>query len=397
MLEQGYSLPVKKPLFIGHEIYRGSSYGSGHPLRVPRVSTVMDLGRALGWLPGAQFVTSPRAKPKALHAWHRPDYVAALVRIEGAQQTQAGDRERFGIGTVTNPVFPEIFRRPATAAGGSILAGEMLAQGGIVYNPAGGTHHGMPDRANGFCYLNDPVLAMLSLRYHGVRRIAFVDIDAHHCDGVAAGFAGDAECLMISVHEEGLWPRTGALEDDAGGNAVNLPVPRGFNDSDMAHVREALILPKVAEFGAEAIVFLCGADGVVDDPLAHLCLSNNAHWELLRGLMGLGVPRLLVLGGGGYNPWTVGRMWTGIWGILNDHDVGAPLPQAARDVLGALTFEGNRRGRNPPAHWFTTLQDAPQADAAINEVVQARVAVLARRPLPSRARQGRARPAAEHR
>jgi acetoin utilization protein AcuC len=344
----------------------------------------MDLSRALGWLPEAQFLTSPRAKPKALHAWHTPEYVAALQRIEAMQQTDAGDRERFGIGSVTNPVFPEIFRRPATAAGGSILAGELLAQGGIVYNPAGGTHHGMPDRANGFCYLNDPVLAMLSLRHHGVRRIAFVDIDAHHCDGVAAGFAGDPDCLMISVHEEGLWPRTGALEDDAGGNAVNLPVPRGFNDSDMAHVREALILPKVAAFDPDAIVFLCGADGVVDDPLAHLCLSNNAHWDVLRGLMDLGVPRLLVLGGGGYNPWTVGRLWTGIWGILNGYDVGVQLPEVARDVLGALTFEGNRRGRNPPAHWFTTLQDAPQGDAEIREVVRGRVATLARRPLPRR-------------
>ena len=370
---------MQKPLFIGHEIYRGSSYGALHPLRVPRVSTVMDLSRAMGWLPEAQFITSPRAKPKALNAWHTPEYVAALQRIEAQQEVRVGDRERFGIGTVTNPVFPEIFRRPATAAGGSILAGELLAEGGIVYNPAGGTHHGMPDRANGFCYLNDPVLAMLSLRHHGVQRIAFVDIDAHHCDGVAHAFAGDPDCLMISVHEEGLWPRTGVLEDEGGGSALNLPVPRGLTDSDMAYVREALILPKVAEFSPDAIVFLCGADGVEDDPLAHLSLSNNAHWDILRGLLDLGVPRLLVLGGGGYNPWTVGRLWTGVWGILNGRDVGAAMPQAGREVLRALTFEGNSRGRNPPAHWFTTLQDAPQEDAGISAVVRQRVAHLAAR------------------
>ena len=96
------------------------------------------------------------------------------------------------------------------------------------------------------------------------------------------GFAGDPDCLMISVHEEGLWPRTGALEDDAGGSAINLPVPRGFNDAEMAYVRDALILPKLAEFRPDAIVFLCGADGVEDDPLAHLGLSNNAHWDVLR-------------------------------------------------------------------------------------------------------------------
>ncbi|UWR26633.1 acetoin utilization protein AcuC [Sulfitobacter sp. S223] len=375
---------MDKPLFIGHEIFRGSSYGPKHPLRVPRVSTVIDLSRAMGWLPRAQYVTAPRAKPKALHAWHDPDYIAALQRVEAAQQTQSDDLARYGIGSVTNPVFPEIFRRPATAAGGSILAGELLAQGGVIYNPAGGTHHGLPARANGFCYLNDPVLAMLSLRHHGVQRIAYVDIDAHHCDGVAAGFAGDPDCLMISVHEEGLWPRTGVIDDDAGGNAINLPVPRGLRDSEMAHIRDALILPKVAEFAPDAIVFLCGADAVEDDPLAHLSLSNNAHWDILRGLMALGVPRLLVLGGGGYNPWTVGRMWTGVWGILNGHTPGEDLTKAGEEVLRALTFHGNSRGRNPPEHWFTTLRDAPQEDAGTSPVVRQRVATLARRPFPKR-------------
>lgn len=374
---------VSKPLFIGHEIFRGSSYGAFHPLRVPRVSTVMDLSRAMGWLPATQFITSPRAKPKALHAWHDPAYVAALQRIEAAQQTQPDDLVRFGIGSANNPVFPEIFRRPATAAGGSILAGELLANGGIVYNPAGGTHHGLQGRANGFCYLNDPVLAMLSLRHNGVRRIAYVDIDAHHCDGVAAGFAGDSDCLMISVHEEGLWPRTGLLEDDAGGNAVNLPVPRGLDDTGMGYIRDALILPKVAEFAPDAIVFLCGADAVEDDPLAHLSLSNNAHWGILRGLMALGAPRLLVLGGGGYNPWTVGRLWTGVWGILNGHAPSEEVTPEAEAVLRALSFKGNSRGRNPPAHWFTALKDAPQADGAIPQVLRERVELLLRRPLPT--------------
>ncbi|QUJ75964.1 acetoin utilization protein AcuC [Sulfitobacter albidus] len=366
---------MHRPRFIGHEIFRGSSYGDWHPLRVPRVSTVMDLARALDWLPRQQFITSPRAKPRALHQWHTPAYVAALQRIENAQEASKQDRDRFAIGTPTNPVFAEIFRRPATAAGGSILAGELLAGDGVIYNPAGGTHHGMPDRANGFCYLNDPVLAMLSLRYHGVRRIAYVDIDAHHCDGVAVGFAGDPDCLMISIHEEGLWPRTGAIEDDGGGNAINLPVPRAFNDDEMAHVRDALILPAVAAFKPEAVVFLCGADGVEDDPLAHLGLSNNAHWDVLRGLLALGIPRFLALGGGGYNPWTVGRMWAGVWGILNGRDIPDHLPPEAEDVLRALRFDNNRRGRNPPEAWFTTLRDAPR-HGAIREDVRARVRYL---------------------
>jgi acetoin utilization protein AcuC len=368
---------MHEPLFIGHEIFRTSSYGRWHPLRVPRVSTVMDLSRALGWLPKAQFITSPRAKPAALTHWHTSEYVAALQRVETSQEPTETDRKRHDIGSVTNPVYPEIYRRPATAAGGSMLAGELLRDGGVIYNPPGGTHHGMPDRANGFCYLNDPVLAMLSLRRNGVRRIAYIDIDAHHPDGVEVGFGGDPDCLMISVHEDRLWPRTGPIDNDAGGNAFNLPVPRGFNDSEMAFVRDELILPKVAAFRPEAIVFLCGADGVEEDPLSHLALSNNAHWDVLRGLMGM-APRLLVLGGGGYNPWSVGRLWTGVWGVLNGRTFPDRLPAAAEEVMRGLRFDGNRRGRNPPQHWFTTLRDAPRP-GPIRDDVRVGVATLMKR------------------
>ncbi|GFE65320.1 acetoin utilization protein AcuC [Litoreibacter roseus] len=360
--------------FIGSEIYRTSTYGPWHPLRVPRVSTVMDLSRALGWLPQDVYLNSPRAKPAALHVWHTPEYIAALQKAEATRSVSQPDRETFHIGTPANPVFPEMYRRPATAAGGSLLAGELLRDGGVIYNPAGGTHHGMPGHAGGFCYLNDPVLAMLSLRRNGVTRIAYVDIDAHHPDGVARGFHGDPDCLMISVHEDGLWPRTGALEDRAGGSAINLPVPQGLNDDEMAYIRDALILPQVDRFKPDAIVLQCGADAVEEDPQSHLSLSNQAHWSIVRALMGM-APRYLVLGGGGYNPWSVGRLWTGVWGILSGQTIPTHLPPEAEQVLRALTFDGNRRGKNPSAHWFTTLADRPR-NGAIRDVVRQRVSVL---------------------
>jgi acetoin utilization protein AcuC len=338
---------------------------------------VIDLSRALGWLPAEQYISSPRAKPKALTNWHSPEYIETLQRAEHRQYVTSEERARFNLGTLSNPVFPEVFRRPATAAGGSILAGELLADGGVVYNPAGGTHHGLPGKANGFCYLNDPVLAMLSLRAQGVQRLAYVDIDAHHPDGVEVGFAGDPDCLMISVHEENLWPKTGRLEDEAGGNALNLPVPRGFNDDEMALVRDKLILPQVSAFQPDAIILQCGADAVAEDPLAHLSLSNNAHWEILRGILGL-APRLLVLGGGGYNPWTVGRLWTGVWGILAGKEIPERLPPEAEAVLRNLRLSGSSRWRKPPGVWFTSLKDAPN-NGSISDAVRSRVDYLAER------------------
>lgn len=365
------------PVFIGSGIYRGSSYGAWHPLHIPRVSTVMDLARALGWLPAAQYRTSPRAKPQALGMFHTPDYIAALIQAEATQTVDEMTRARHGLGTTANPVFAEMFRRPATGAGGVILAAELLRDGGVVHVPGGGTHHAMADRANGFCYLNDPVLALLTLRRMGLSRIAYVDIDAHHCDGVQDALSGADDMLMISVHEERRWPFTGALEDDAGGRALNLPVPRGFNDSEMRYILHRLVLPVLDRFDPQAVVLQCGSDAIEEDPLSRLALSNNAHVETALALRDL-APRLMVLGGGGYNPWSVARCWTRVWGALNGHSVDGPLPDTAQDVLRALDWNRRGTGRRPQDHWKTTLND-PLRDGPVRpEITSAVASLLAR-------------------
>lgn len=365
------------PRFIGSEIYRHSSYGDWHPLRVPRVSTVMDLARSLGWLTPAQFIVSPRAKPAALAGFHTVAYLNALQAAEAAQAVTDQTRRRHDLGSPSNPIFPEMYRRPATSAGASLLAGELLTQGGVIYSPAGGTHHGMPDRANGFCYLNDPVLAIQSLRRNGAQRIAYVDIDAHHPDGVEYAFADDPDTLLISVHEENRWPRTGLLTDAGIGQVFNLPVPAGMHDDEMALIRDALILPVVAAFRPDAIVLQCGADAVFEDRQSRLALSNNAHWAIVAALMLL-AHRYLVLGGGGYNPWSVGRLWTGVWGILNGRAIPDILPPDAQAILGALTWRGPLRQHYPEPHWISTLQDAPR-NGAISDDLRGRTAQLAAR------------------
>lgn len=365
------------PLFIGSEIYRGSSYGPAHPLRVPRVSTVMDLARALGWLPSDRFRTSPRAKPAALSLWHDPAYIAALQAAEGLGEATPEMRARHNLGTLSNPVFPEVYRRPATGAGGTMLAAELLAATpGVVHVPGGGTHHGLPDRANGFCYLNDVVLGIKVLQRAGLTRIAYVDLDAHHSDGVELAFAGDPGVRMISVHEEGRWPFTGQLADTARGSAFNLPVPRGYNDSEARAVLHGLILPRVAEFRPEALVLQCGADSLTEDPLSRLTLSNRAYLEALAALVPL-APRVMVLGGGGYNPWSVGRLWTAIWGWLSGRELPDRLPEAASAVLRGLGWGGGGRPGPEPA-LLTTLLDPPR-EGPVRPELRDRLAALARR------------------
>lgn len=347
-------------LFIGSEIYRGSSYGPAHPLRVPRVSTVIDLARSLGWLPGDVYRTAPRAKPAALTVWHSADYVAALQAAEAAGGVSDAVRARHGLGTLSNPVFPQMYARPATGVGGVMLAAELLAAGHAtgVHVPGGGTHHGLPDRANGFCYLNDCVLGILALKRVGFPRIAYIDIDAHHPDGVEAAFATDPDVLMISTHEENRWPFAGALTDAGVGNVFNLPVPAGFNDTEMRAVTDALILPCLAAHRADVIVLQCGADALTEDPLSRLALSNNAHRAVLAAIRPL-APRLLLLGGGGYNPWSVGRLWAALWADLSGQPVPDRLPEDAQVVLKALSWGGG--GRPPPApDLLATLADQPR-------------------------------------
>lgn len=358
---------VNRPKFIGSEIYRRSSYGLRHPLAIPRVSTCIDLCRALDWLPEADYIDSPRATPEQLHRFHDPGYVAALIEAERSGRATAEAKARFNIGRNGNPVFPEIFSRPATASGGSILAAGLLldeaAGVSVVYSPAGGTHHGRPDRASGFCYLNDPALGMLAMLDGGISRIFYLDVDAHHGDGVQDAFAEDDRVLTVSVHEAGRWPQRadrpeGGIQDRAGGSARNLPVPSGFNDSEMEFLLENAILPLAQGFDPEVVVLQCGADGLAEDPMSKLSLSNTALWRVVAALRDL-APRLLVLGGGGYNPWSVGRCWAGVWATLAGHAIPERLPAAGEAVLRELVWR-HSQGRNPPAHWFTSLADPPR-------------------------------------
>lgn len=389
--------------FIGSEIYRTSSYGGRHPLAIPRVSTCIDLCRALGWLPDQAYLDSPRATPDQLTRFHDARYIAALRRAERDQRATPDVRRRYNIGCNGNPIFPEIFRRPATACGGSILGAGLLLEGiPTVYNPAGGTHHGRADRASGFCYLNDPVLAILTLLDGevggGIERVLYLDLDAHHGDGVQAAFADDDRVLTVSIHEAGRWPmaaplkgvspkvvsgaaaadrQEGAARDRAGGMARNLPVPRGFNDDEMAFLIEAAVLPLAESFAPQAVVLQCGADALEDDPQSRLSLSNLALWGAVRAVRGL-APRLLALGGGGYNPWSVGRCWAGVWAVLNDIAIPDRLPPEAQSVLRALTWR-HRLGRQPAERWFTTLADEPRPGPIRAEVRALAALTLARK------------------
>jgi acetoin utilization protein AcuC len=345
-------------IFVTSPVYRQPAWGSNHPLAIPRQSAMLDLCELLGWMPQSDVRLAKAARDKTLSRFHQADYLLAFKQACETAKVSAKVRQRFHIGTMENPIFPGLYERAATTVGGSILAAQCALKGQIAYHPSGGTHHGRPDRASGFCYFNDPVFAILELLNNGVGRVFYADLDAHHGDGVQEAFSHDPRVMTVSIHEENRWPHSGALTDrGAGGTARNLPVPKGFNDSEFGFLMKEAIMPLASTFNPQAVVITCGADALAGDPLSGMGLSNGALWQAVAQLVAL-APVSVVLGGGGYNPWTVARCWTGLWGVLSDRKLPATLPEAAQKMMRTLECDLIDEDEVEP-NWLTHLRDVP--------------------------------------
>ncbi|MGE5089587.1 MAG: acetoin utilization protein AcuC [Candidatus Levyibacteriota bacterium] len=366
----------RRAVFVGHDVYRRRAYGTMHPLAIPRVEAVVDLCNALGWFDEGEYRTSPCATEAELAWFHDPAYVAALRQATESGAVDMATRQRHGIGTMENPLFPGVFERASTSVGGSIRAAELALDGHVAFHPAGGTHHGRPDRASGFCYFNDPVFAILRLLKAGIERIVYVDLDAHHGDGVQDALAGDPRVRTLSLHESGRWPHTGKVSDTGEGRACNLPVPTGCSDDELVLLLDDVILPLVSRARPEAVVLTCGGDALADDPLTRMALTNVALWNGIERIVAL-APHAVVLGGGGYNPWTLTRYWTGLWGRLSGRTIPQSLPPAASEILARLHCDLIDDEDVRP-QWLTTLADAQATTPVRAEVLALRDEALAR-------------------
>ncbi len=323
----------------------------------------MDICRALGWLDASNYRESPAATAEELTAFHDPAYIDAVHAVSESGQVTGELRARFHLGTMENPVFPGLWRRATTSVGGSVLAARLALEGRVAYHPAGGTHHGRKDRASGFCYFNDPVFAMLEFLNADLNRVAYLDLDAHHGDGVETAFEGNPRTLCISVHEAGRWPGTGQAHT---ANARNFPVPRGFTDAGLDRLMADEIIPELDAFQQEALVITCGADALSGDPLSSMQLSNTGLWSAVESAAQT-CPRVVVLGGGGYNPWTTVRCWAGLWGKLNGFPMPESLPQEIQNLLRNFTCDLVDNEDIKP-EWLSTIADAIPSGAILEEV-----------------------------
>ena len=346
--------PHRQALFVSHPVFRRPAFGNSHPLSIMRHAAVLDLCNAMGWLDPALIRQATLPDRGTLGRFHSPDYLEALENSASMMAATSEVRARWNLGTMECPLFDGLWDRARASVGGSILAAELALEGYLAFHPAGGTHHGRRDRASGFCYFNDPVFAVLRLLDAGLERVLYFDLDAHHGDGVEEAFALDERVTLVSIHEEGRWPGTGQI-GGCSGRLLNLPVPARINDDEFLLIIRELCRRKLCSLRPEVVVVTCGADALKGDPLSSMEVSNGALWAATEMAISLS-ERAVVLGGGGYNPWTTARLWAGLWGRLSGQHMQPQLPVAARRILDGLSCDLVDEEDHDPA-WFSSIVD----------------------------------------
>ncbi len=336
--------PTRAAVFIGAARYRRHNYGANHPLSIPRVSLTFDLINAYGALRADEYLAGRAATAAELGRFHTSEYVQALQRCEILGRVSDGCRKRHNIGNLENPWFPGFFSTPALAAGSSVQGAEEVLAGRSAFSPAGGMHHARPDRAQGFCYFNDAVLAVDRLRCAGLR-VLYLDIDAHHGDGVEEAFAHDRDAFTFSLHMDTryAYPFSGGTLTDRGapageGACLNLPLPRDTNDSEYALLFETVWPEVLRVFRPQAVVLQAGTDVISGDPLGKLRISTQQFLAVVARVV-QDSPRLLVIGGGGYHPLLLARCWTGVWALLSGRTLPVEIPPAGQALLRAAACE----------------------------------------------------------
>lgn len=331
--------------FIGGSQYRKKMYAASHPLAIPRVSLTYDLIQAYAAITPGEYETARIAENHELLWFHTGDYIKAMQDVQRSRGVGQEQRKQYKLGTLENPYFEEMFDIAATATGASIQAAEVVLQGRIAFNPAGGMHHARAGHAQGFCYFNDPVLAIKRLRQEGLR-VLYVDIDAHHGDGVELAFSDDGNVLTLSLHMNTsyAYPHQGGQFNDVGGPqngyaTVNIPLPKGVHDVEYKFVFLAIWQPLLEKFKPDAVVLQAGTDMLAADPLGKFNISTQCFLSICEKVLqdsprhACGTPRLLVTGGGGYHPVVLARAWTGLWGVLSGRNLPAEIPAPGTKFL----------------------------------------------------------------
>jgi acetoin utilization protein AcuC len=373
---------MRRSVFIHSQEIEKYHYPPDSPFKTERAGRTRQILYAMGLLSGdAIHETAPVPAPRTvLKNFHSARYLHALKEAEkGKWELEA---LRMGIGTPDCPIFRGMYDYAVLAAGGTLVGAELILSGAadVAFNPSGGYHHALPEKAAGFCYINDNALACLTLAGAG-KRVLYLDVDVHNGDGVAAAFYRRSDVMTISLHEnpKTLFPGTG-FEDEIGegegrGYCVNLPLPVGTFDQAYLHAFTSIVVPLLRVYNPDVIVFELGADTLAGDPLAHLYLTNNTYVDIVRHLLRLNKP-ILATGGGGYHVENTVRAWALAWSVLSGQDIEHGAEAVVGGVmLQSTDWQGGLRDRELPVTTEQREMVWPALEATI-ETLQAKVCPL---------------------
>ncbi|MDH2393460.1 acetoin utilization protein AcuC [Streptomyces sp. HNM0663] len=385
-------------LLMWDEAVTKYNFGKDHPMDPVRLALTIGLVRAYELDRALDVAAAKPAGDSTLRLVHREDYVAA-VRAASADPREAD--QAYGLGTMDDPAFKGMHEASALIAGQSVGAAEAVWRGEAAHavNFAGGLHHAMPGAASGFCIYNDASLAIARLLELGAERVAYVDVDVHHGDGVQAAFWDDPRVLTISLHEHPrtLFPQTGWPEETGGrgaaaGSAVNVALPAGTGDEGWLRAFHAVAPELLADFRPQVLVTQHGADTHFEDPLAHLAVSLDAQRAVQMACHELAHTHVdgakwVALGGGGYAVTdVVPRSWTHLVGIVGHAEVQpeSVIPASWRDEVYARTrtvAPGRMTDGRWPVRWRPWGEGYDPGDRVDQAVLATRRAVYPLRGL----------------
>lgn len=383
-MENAPSTDIGRPVLVYHPDYLTYDFRPDHALREVRVKLAWDLIEAIGLRDNAETPAPTPADERDILTVHDARYVRVVKRL--SEDPRVPEPE-FGLGPGDNPPFAGMYEAAALQVGGTRLACDVVAarQAVRAYNLGGGFHHAMPTRASGFCIFNDVAVGIARLLESGFERVLYVDIDAHHGDGVQAMFYREPRVLKISLHEDGryLFPGTGFVDEigegDGRGYAVNVPLPPHTGDRAWAHAFDAIVPPLADAYRPDILVTQTGADGHTSDPLTHLDLTTESYEhagaafdEISRRWCN---GRWVAVGGGGYDVTAVPRVWTLLFAAIARRRPGNALPEGWLEECRSLVRAEPRGG---------TLRDEPalRDDTATFRTVERTVAEVEAQVFP---------------
>lgn len=325
-------------------------YGDDHPFKPIRARNTMELCNRHGLLYaiGVQRPDIEPANEDLLRLFHTEKYLEILKRANG------GDHDlemlEVGIGTPDCPVLPGIYDFCLDAVGASLKGVDMVLNGEVerAFNLVGGLHHAGTDHAEGFCYVNDVGVAIAYLLQKGLR-VAFIDIDAHHPNGVQDQFIDDDRVLNISLHQygEGFYPETGSEKEIGKGQGegftVNLPLLALSDDEVYTGAFKRIVPPLIEAFKPDIVLAEIGADTVISDPLTHLRLTSNGYDEVMKEICAIS-PKLVCFGGGGYDIYRTARCWTLAFAAM----LGLPAEDEFAGLVGGMMYGAEDGGLYDP-------------------------------------------------